>query len=556
VGTLAIAAAAAYFLLFRGTAGAAPSAAVPASSTPTAGASSGSPPLGAPGAPVELQEIASTATSVTVECAPVDGAVQYNWYTYGTNLLLATSPTYVAVISGLQANTSYEVYCAAVNAVGQVGPPSEPLLITTQPAQPTVTTVVTQPSPTVVVTTTAGTAAATSSSATASSATTATGYPVAFVVADVADYNIARQAGIPVNALFYVGSDPYAALAANDPTAGYGPASFLPTYQGQPSIAVSIGLAGRVRASTTGYPTLEGATRTQTYSLLKQWLAANPWAIQAGASVPASGPATVATVAAATGSTTESSSGSAGTASGGAGSSPSASAASGTDYETPILTVQPAPQGAVGVPTTVIAATQGPASLTVGIQWQWQVQTPAGQVVQTGTGQGPTSSITFTPNQPGLWTVQVSGSGQGTLPSTGATVPVVVPQTRQAIQVLTVSQPTTVPALQSPVPIAHFAGGLSAYRIPGGSGLQLNTGPFSGVPGTEATNGQSVFYFLGPWPSGLPYPGVGFAPYGQASTPNLTSGPIFAEAAYLPSGQLAGIFPAPYTALVAQYVQA
>lgn len=116
-----------------------PTPPAPAPSTPAPPAPSpASPPLGVPGAPVELQQVGGTATSVTVECAPVVGAVQYNWYQYGTNLLLATSPTNVAIIDGLQANTAYEVYCVAINAAGQAGPPSQPLLVTTGAGSPVV----------------------------------------------------------------------------------------------------------------------------------------------------------------------------------------------------------------------------------------------------------------------------------------------------------------------------------------------------------------------------------------------------------------------------------
>lgn len=95
-----------------------------------------SPPLGIPGAPEELQQIGGTAHSVIVECSPVQGAVQYNWYEYGTNLLLASSPTNIAVIQGLQSNTTYEVYCEAVNIAGEVSPPSPNLLIMTGAGSP------------------------------------------------------------------------------------------------------------------------------------------------------------------------------------------------------------------------------------------------------------------------------------------------------------------------------------------------------------------------------------------------------------------------------------
>lgn len=126
----------AFLLMRRGSA--TTSAASSGTVTTTAGGSSYSPALGVPGAPVELQQVGGTATSVTVECAEVTGATQYNWYQYGTNLLLGTSPSNVAVIQGLQTNTGYEVYCTAVNVDGQQSPPSQPLLVTTGAGSPVV----------------------------------------------------------------------------------------------------------------------------------------------------------------------------------------------------------------------------------------------------------------------------------------------------------------------------------------------------------------------------------------------------------------------------------
>jgi len=101
------------------------------------GSSTGSPALGAPGAPVELQQVGGTATSVTVECAMESTATLYSWYSYGTNNLLATSPTNVAVIDGLQTNTGYYVYVIASNAAGD-SPPSQPLLVTTGAGSPVI----------------------------------------------------------------------------------------------------------------------------------------------------------------------------------------------------------------------------------------------------------------------------------------------------------------------------------------------------------------------------------------------------------------------------------
>jgi hypothetical protein len=102
-------------------------------------------------------------------------------------------------------------------------------------------------------------------------------YPVAFLVADQADYGVAIQAGVPVNAIYYVGSDPYAGRAGS----GYNPPTFLPQYTGQvgqPALTVVVGLAGKVTKGSLA--TIEGVDRQRTLVLLKQYLAANPWTIQ------------------------------------------------------------------------------------------------------------------------------------------------------------------------------------------------------------------------------------------------------------------------------------
>jgi len=97
-----------------------------------------SPPPSPPGAPAELYELGATAHSVLVACSPVTGAVAYEWREYGTDLILARSPTNVALIEGLQANTMYQVYCVAIGYDGQPGPPSAPLLVSTTPSGPVV----------------------------------------------------------------------------------------------------------------------------------------------------------------------------------------------------------------------------------------------------------------------------------------------------------------------------------------------------------------------------------------------------------------------------------
>ena len=101
------------------------------------GSSTGSPALATPGTPIELQQVGGTATSVTVECAMEATATLYSWYSYGSSNLLATSPTNVAVIDGLQTNTGYYVYVVASNASGSSAP-SQPLLVTTGAGSPVI----------------------------------------------------------------------------------------------------------------------------------------------------------------------------------------------------------------------------------------------------------------------------------------------------------------------------------------------------------------------------------------------------------------------------------
>lgn len=127
-------AAGAYFLL--GGSGAASSATTSAVAS-ASGSSTGSPALATPGVPIELQQVGGTATSVTVECAMEATATLYSWYSYGSSNLLATSPTNVAVIDGLQTNTGYYVYVVASNASGSSAP-SQPLLVTTGAGSPVI----------------------------------------------------------------------------------------------------------------------------------------------------------------------------------------------------------------------------------------------------------------------------------------------------------------------------------------------------------------------------------------------------------------------------------
>jgi len=243
--------------------------------TPTGvGTASG---LTAPGTPTELQELGATAHSVIVSNAPVVGATGYQWLLAGTNLPLAYSPTNVAVIEGLQADTAYDVVVRAISVTGVKSAPSGPLLIKTTQAGPQIYLPAGSPTVKVVV----RLLQQGSGGLPTPPPAPPTAYPVAFEVADVADYSIARAAGVPVGALYYVGDDPYAALAASNPDAEYAPASFLPTYTGgfgQPAQTVVVGLAGQVRQGSLA--TLEGQTRNDTAYLLKLFIDSNPWTIQ------------------------------------------------------------------------------------------------------------------------------------------------------------------------------------------------------------------------------------------------------------------------------------
>ena len=148
------AAAAGAYLLFglRSSSSATVTTTTPTTTVPTTTTAVSAPPLATPNAPSLLEEIGRTAGSVVVECTPVSGATLYTWYDESTNLPLATSPTNVARISNLQANTTYMVYVVASNSAGN-GPPSQPLMVgtnltnvpeTTAPSVslPTVTTTV------------------------------------------------------------------------------------------------------------------------------------------------------------------------------------------------------------------------------------------------------------------------------------------------------------------------------------------------------------------------------------------------------------------------------
>jgi hypothetical protein len=86
--------------------------------------------------PSELRQIGATSTTVIVATDPVPGAIRYDWYSYDNNLILARSPTEVAVINGLNPGTPYEIYVVAVGYGGSQSIPSSPLLVKTLPASP------------------------------------------------------------------------------------------------------------------------------------------------------------------------------------------------------------------------------------------------------------------------------------------------------------------------------------------------------------------------------------------------------------------------------------
>jgi len=123
---------------------------------PTPTSSTLPPPPGPPGTPDLVQALGETAHSVVVETNPVEGALYYEWYEYPTDILLARSPTNIAVIEGLQSNTDYQVFPVAVGYDGQMSAPGPVGLIRTEPGSPIVniteqvtpatTTTTTQPS--------------------------------------------------------------------------------------------------------------------------------------------------------------------------------------------------------------------------------------------------------------------------------------------------------------------------------------------------------------------------------------------------------------------------
>jgi hypothetical protein len=125
-----------------------PSIQLPQAGTPTsfqnaaqqaARAAIPSPPPATPvylGTPTNLRVLGATAHSVIVATDPVVGALYYEWHDLANGELLARSPTPVAVIQGLQENTTYDVYVVAVGAQGARSQPSQPLLIRTTQGRP------------------------------------------------------------------------------------------------------------------------------------------------------------------------------------------------------------------------------------------------------------------------------------------------------------------------------------------------------------------------------------------------------------------------------------
>lgn len=90
------------------------------------------------GTPENLRMLGATAHSVIVTCDQVDNARWYEWHEYPSGLLLARSPSNVAVIQGLQENTTYDVFCVVVDINGNKGNPSQTLLVKTGLGAPVV----------------------------------------------------------------------------------------------------------------------------------------------------------------------------------------------------------------------------------------------------------------------------------------------------------------------------------------------------------------------------------------------------------------------------------
>jgi len=111
-------------------------------------------------------------------------------------------------------------------------------------------------------------------------------YPVAYLVADQEDWEICALAGIPTGAIYYVGVDPFAQLAQQEPGVGY-QAPAIPQWTGaatQPPRVVLVGAAATaynqgqvpepyaslIRAALV--TELVGATRVQTQQAVAQYV--------------------------------------------------------------------------------------------------------------------------------------------------------------------------------------------------------------------------------------------------------------------------------------------
>lgn len=249
-------------------------------STATGTASQTSPSLGIPGTPSILTQVGGTATSVIVTSNQVSGATQYNAYEYGTNLLLATSPSNVLVITGLQTNSGYEIYIRAQNALGELSAPSQPLLVKTGAGSPVV--YINEGAPT---TTTTSTAAATPSATTAVPSAP-TGLRVTAVSLDSVVLNWNAVAGATSYPVLQVQSAAHWVQVADvtSPTVHIGGLQAGTTYTfivqacntaGCSGTSAAITVTTKVGLTAAGTPTTPTATPTYpTYATEQNWHAA------------------------------------------------------------------------------------------------------------------------------------------------------------------------------------------------------------------------------------------------------------------------------------------
>lgn len=460
------------FLLFGGSTSSA--TATTSGAATVSGSSTGSPALATPGAPIELQQVGGTATSVTVECAMEATATLYSWYSYGSSNLLATSPTNVAVIDGLQTNTGYYVYVVASNASGSSAP-SQPLLVTTgagspifiynENAPPTSTGSATTSAPTLAVS-----VATSASTATVGASVTAT----------------ATLSGGPSNT---------SPTVLGGQTAG--PVSWAVTIAGP---------TGTATGSGAGYSV---ATDTFTLDASGSYTVT---AVAAYAGATATGAATV------TAEPQQTSGGGGG--GGGAGQSPlslSVSASPGVFVEPGTVSIAATLDGGPSGPTAAIdGGSSGPVS--------WAITLAGGNIVRTGRGSG-YSAAAWTPtiDQYGTYTVTATASygGQTVSASTNFTAEQPSQATGNVSSAagkptsVTLSGPTAATVGQTVTVTASAAGATNPvyqfwYRQPFGTG-----GPGTGLGWHQSGGyGGASFSFTPTQPGG--YEVVAYARSGSA----------------------------------------